>query len=72
MTDLISLHVCVLGGPTLWRLGLQALLTGQPNLAEVTQAPGPIQVGDPPHVLLLDGRSVDAFLPAVLTSFPHW
>ncbi|MCQ3977464.1 MAG: DNA-binding response regulator [Anaerolineae bacterium] len=71
MTDLISLHVCVLGGPTLWRLGLQALLTGQPNLAQVTQAASPIQVGDPPNVILLDGRSVDEFLPSLLTAFPQ-
>lgn len=71
MTDTISLHVCVLGGPTLWRLGLQALLTGQPNLAKVSQAADPAQVGDPPDVFLLDGRNVDEFLPAVLTAFPQ-
>ena len=61
----------MLGGPTLWRLGLQALLTGQPNLAKVSQAADPTQVGDPPDVFLLDGRSVDEFLPSVLTSFPQ-
>ncbi|MCL4294512.1 MAG: response regulator transcription factor [Anaerolineae bacterium] len=71
MTNTISLHICLLGGPTLWRLGLQALLTGQPNLAKVTQAADPTQVGDPPDVFLLDGRSVDEFLPSVLTSFPQ-
>lgn len=69
MTNTISLHVCVLGGPTLWRLGLQALLTGQPHLAKVSQAASPTQVGDPPDVFLLDGRNVDEFLPSVLTSF---
>lgn len=71
MAGPISLHICVLGGPTLWRLGLQALLTGQPNLAKVSQAADPTQVGDPPDVFLLDGRSVDELLPAVLTSFPQ-
>lgn len=71
MADPISLHLCVLGGPTLWRLGLQALLTGQPNLAKVTQAADPTRVGDPPDVFLLDSRSVDELLPAVLASFPQ-
>src|SRR5512139_3204957 len=71
MADPISFHVCVLGGPRLWRLGLQALLTGQPNLAKVTQAADPSQVGDPPDVFLLDGCNVDEFLAPVLTSFPQ-
>ena len=71
MTDILSLHICVLGGPTLWRLRLQALLTGQPNLAKVTQAANPAQVGDPPDVFLLEGRSVEMFLPSLLTSFPQ-
>lgn len=69
MADTISLYVCVLGGPTLWRLGLQALLTGQPNMVRIIQAANSAQVGDPPDVFLLDSRSVDEFLPAVLTSF---
>jgi DNA-binding NarL/FixJ family response regulator len=55
----------------LWRLGLQALLTGQPNLTQVTQAAAPAQVGDPPHVFLLDGHSVEAFLPSLLIAFPQ-
>lgn len=71
MVDLILLHVCVLGGPTLWRLGLQALLTGQPTLAKVTQAADPNQVSDPPEVFLLDGRHVDEFLATILASFPQ-
>ena len=71
MTDTLSLHVCVLGGPTLWRLGLQILLTGQPNLSKVTQAASPAQVGDPPNVFLLDGRSMEEFLPSLLIAFPQ-
>ncbi|GIK37480.1 MAG: DNA-binding response regulator [Chloroflexota bacterium] len=55
----------------MWRLGLQALLTGQPNLAKVTLAADLPEVGDPPDVFLLDGRHVDEFLASVLTSFPH-
>lgn len=71
MVESISLHICVLGGPRLWRLGLQALLTGQPNLARVTQAADPPQGGDPPDVFLLEGCHADEFLASVLISFPH-
>lgn len=71
MAETISIHLCVLGGPTLWRLGLQSLLAGQPNLARVTQAADPTQVGDSPDIFLLDCRHVDAFLSPLLTSFPH-
>lgn len=71
MAGPISLHICVLGGPTLWRLGLQALLIGQPNLAKVSQTADPTQVGDPPDVFLLDGHSADEFLSSLLTSFPQ-
>ena len=66
-----SLHICILGGPTLWRLGLQALLTDQPRLATVTHAPDPTEVIEPPDVFLLDGRTTDDVLTAVLTSFPQ-
>ncbi|GIK37207.1 MAG: response regulator transcription factor [Anaerolineae bacterium] len=66
-----SLSVCILGGPTLWRLGLQALLTGRPNLTGVTQSPDLFEVIEPPDVFLLDGRLADDVLPAVLASFPQ-
>lgn len=55
----------------MWRLGLQTLLTGQPNLAEVTQAANPAQVDNPPHVFLLNGHSAEAFLPSLLIAFPQ-
>jgi DNA-binding NarL/FixJ family response regulator len=67
----VSLRVCVLGGPTLWRLGLQALLMGRPQVGQVTHAPGPAQVVDPSDVFLLDGSVADEFLSSVLTSFPQ-
>jgi DNA-binding NarL/FixJ family response regulator len=66
-----SLHVCVLGGPTLWRLGLQALLTERRNLTTVTHAPDPAQVVEPLDVFLLDGHLADDVLTSVLTSFPQ-
>ena len=69
--DAVSLHVCILGGPTLWRLGAQALLTGRPNLGRVTHAPDPAQVAEPPDVFLLDSRIADDFLSPVLASFPQ-
>ena len=70
MTDqVVSLHVCILGGATLWRLGLQALLTGRPNLGRVAHAPDPGQVADPPDIFLLDARVADSFLPLVLAAF---
>lgn len=72
MTDSIpSLHICILGGPTLWRLGLQALLTDQPSLATVSHAPDPTEVIELPDVFLLDGRTEDDVLTSVLTSFPQ-
>jgi DNA-binding NarL/FixJ family response regulator len=72
MTNSIpSLHICILGGPTLWRLGLQALLTDRPNLTTVTHAPTPTQVIQPPNVFLLDGHLADDFLTPILTSFPQ-
>lgn len=72
MTDSIpSLHICILGGPTLWRLGLQALLTDQPSLATVTHASDPTEVIEPPDVFLLDDRTEDDVLTTVLTSFPQ-
>lgn len=67
----LSLRVCILGGPTLWRLGLKALLTDRPNLGQVTDAPGLAQVVDPPDVILLDERATDDFLSPVLTAFPQ-
>lgn len=66
-----SLDICVLGGPNLWRLGLQTLLTGRPNLAQVTHAPDPAQVAESPDVFLLDGRIADDLLSPALTSFPQ-
>lgn len=66
--DAVSLHVCILGGPTLWRLGLQALLTGRPNLGRVAHARDPAQVVDPPDIFLLDARVADSFLSPVLAS----
>ncbi|MFQ5611861.1 MAG: LuxR C-terminal-related transcriptional regulator [Anaerolineae bacterium] len=69
--DALSLHVCVLGGPILWRLGLQALLTDRPSLSQVSQAPDPTQVPEPPDVFLLDGRLAENFLDPVLTAFPQ-
>ncbi len=69
--DTVSLRVCILGGPTLWRLGLRALLRGRPNLDQVAHAPDPARVAEPPDVLLLDGRIADDFLSPILTSFPQ-
>lgn len=66
-----SLHLCILGGPTLWRLGLHALLTGRPNLTRVTHAPDPARVIEPPDIFLLDGHLADDVLTAVLASFPR-
>lgn len=51
-----SLHICVIGGPALWRMGLQALLARQPHLACVTQSAVEASA-EPPDVYLLDGRS---------------
>ena len=47
----VSLHVCILGGPNLWRLGVQTLLRSRPNLARVTHASDVAQVFEPPDVL---------------------
>jgi DNA-binding NarL/FixJ family response regulator len=49
--DVVSVHVCILGGPNLWRLGVQALLRSRPNLARVTHASDVAQVVEPPDVL---------------------
>ncbi len=67
----VSLRVCILGGPNLWRLGVQALLRGRPNLARVTHAPDLAQVVEPPDVFLLDGGIADDLLSPLLTSFPQ-
>ena len=69
--DTFSLDICVLGGPNLWRLGLQTLLTGRPSLAQVTHAPDPAQVAESPDVFLLDGRLADDLLSPTLTAFPQ-
>lgn len=66
-----SLSVCILGGPTLWRLGLQALLTGRPNLTGVTQSPDLFEVIEPPDVFLLDGRWRMTFYPLSWPLFPN-
>jgi len=66
-----SLTVCVLGGPTLWRLGLQALLTDQPSLALVTHASDPTEVVNGPGVFLVDGRAADSLLSPILAAFPQ-
>ncbi len=65
----VSLHVRFLGGPNLWRLGLQALLRGRPNLTRVTQAPDLAQVVEPPDVFMLDGRVADDLVSPLLASF---
>jgi DNA-binding NarL/FixJ family response regulator len=69
--NVLSLHVCILGGSTLWRLGLQALLADRPNLTTVTHAPDPAQVTGSPDVFLLDGHLADNFLTPILASFPQ-
>ena len=69
--DSASLHVCILGGPNLWRLGVQALLKDRPNLARVTHAPDLAQVVEPPDVLLLDGSIASDWLPSLAASFPQ-
>lgn len=56
---LTSLHVCVIGGPTLWRMGMQALLERQPHLARVTQAAAVEASAESPDVYVVDGRSLD-------------
>lgn len=72
MTDSIpSLHICILGGPTLWRLGLQALLTGRPTLTRVTHASSLTAVIESPDVFLLDGHIADDVLTSVLAAFPQ-
>jgi DNA-binding NarL/FixJ family response regulator len=72
MTDSTpSLHICILGGPTLWRLGLQALLTGRPNLVRVTHASNLTTVTESPNVFLLDGHIADDILTSVAASFPQ-
>lgn len=67
----VSLHVCILGGPNLWRLGVQALLRGRPNLARVTHAPDLAQIVAPPDVFLLDSRIADDLLSLLLASLPQ-
>lgn len=69
--DAVSLRVCILGGPNLWRLGVQALLRGRPSLVQVTHAPDPARIAEPPDVLLLDGRTADDLLSPLLASFPQ-
>ena len=69
--DSASLHVCILGGPNLWRLGVQALLKDRPNLARVTHAPDLAQVVEPPDVLLLDGSIASDLLPSLAASLPQ-
>lgn len=64
-----SLHVCVIGGPTLWRMGIQALLAGQPHLACVTEALSATTYDEVPDVYVLDGRSLE-LLPALLNLHP--
>jgi len=66
-----SLNICILGGPTLWRLGLQALLTGRPNLTRVTHASDLTAVIESPDVFLLDGHLADDVLTSVLASYPQ-
>lgn len=74
-SQIISLHVCVIGGPTLWRMGMQALLDRQPHLAHVTQAAAAEAAAateaspDGPDVYVLDGRSL-ALLPSLLKLKP--
>jgi NarL family two-component system response regulator LiaR len=69
--NVVSVHVCILGGPNIWRLGVQALLNGRPNLAQVTHAADLAQVTEPPDVLLLDGGIADDLLSPLLASFPQ-
>lgn len=66
-----ALHICILGGPTLWRLGLQALLTDRPHLVRISHASQPTEVIEPPDIFLLDGHIADDLLIAVLASFPQ-
>ncbi len=66
-----SLHVCILGGPNLWRLGVQALLKDRPNLARVTHAVDLTQVTESPDVLLLDGSIANDLLPSLAASLPQ-
>jgi two-component system NarL family response regulator len=72
MTNSISsLHVCILAGPMLWRLGLQALLTNRPNLTRVTHAAEPSEAIEPPDVFLLDGYAGDDVLTSIPAAFPQ-
>lgn len=72
MTDnTLSLHICILGGPTLWRLGLHALLVDRPNVTTVTHAPDLTEVIDPPDVFLLDSFLADSVLISIPLSFPQ-
>ena len=68
---MLSIHICIVGGPTLWRLGLQALLTGRPNLTRVTHASSLTAVIESPDVFLLDGHIADDVLTSVLAAFPQ-
>jgi DNA-binding NarL/FixJ family response regulator len=72
VTDkIVSVHVCILGGSNLWRLGLHALLKDRPNLARLTHATDPTRVAEPPDVFLLDSRIADDLLSSVVASFPQ-
>lgn len=62
---LTSLHVCVIGGPTLWRLGMKALLAEQPHLACVTESAAAETNAKVPDVYVLDARSPE-LLPSLL------
>ncbi len=66
----LSLNISVVGGPLLWRLGLQALLNGQPSVGNVTQSSQPTNYSTLSDVVLLDGGQTDAFLPQLTAHFP--
>ncbi|MCZ7574387.1 MAG: response regulator transcription factor [Ardenticatenaceae bacterium] len=72
MTDTaVALHVGVVGGPALWRLGLHALLSGRPSLGAISQAPDPAQVAEPVDVFVLDGDARADAVTATLAAFPQ-
>ncbi len=64
------LHVAVLGGSLLWRLGLQALLTNQPGIKTVSHTATVDGIAGNPDVFLIDGAVADTLLIGVNAAFP--
>ncbi len=64
------LHVTVLGGSLLWRLGLQALLTNQPGIKTVSHTTTVDGIAGNPDVFLIDGSVADVSLVGVSATFP--